>query len=72
MPSFLLPSRPSDASSLSALQQRTVGQSQNPEGAFQDPQGAEDAPAFRKEEQGQIQHRQHPEICPAMCQTGER
>ena len=55
-----------------ALQQRTVGKSKDTEGALQDPQGAEDAPAVGKEEQGEVEHRQHAQIRAAMCQTGER
>lgn len=55
-----------------ALQQRTVSQSKDTEGALQDPKRSEDALAVRKEEQGQVQHHQHAQICTAMCQTGER
>lgn len=53
-------------------QQRTVSQSQDTEGALQDSQGAEDALTSRKEEQGQVQHRQHAQIRPAVYQAGER
>jgi len=53
-------------------QQRTVRQSQDSEGALQDPQGAEDAPAVGKAKQGQAEHRQLAEIRAALRQTGER
>lgn len=55
-----------------ALQQRTVGQSEDSEGAFQDPEGAEDASAVGEEEQGQVQHRQHAQVRAAMREAGER
>ncbi len=55
-----------------ALQQRTVSQSKDTEGALKDTKRAEDALAVREEEQGQVKHRQHAQICAAMCQTGER
>lgn len=55
-----------------ALQQRTVSQGKDTERALQDSEGAEDELAFGKEEQGQVQHHQHAQICAEMCQAGER
>lgn len=55
-----------------ALQQRAVRQSKDTEGAFQDPEGAQDEPAAGEEEQGQVQHNQHAQVCAAVRQAGER
>lgn len=49
------------------LQQRTVGQSKETEGALQDLKGAEDALAFREKEQGEVEHHQHAQIRTAVC-----